>query len=112
MLAVPTAERGRAWRSTFTCGPRGGSIRRSGSERVFECSADRWGLVVRRDFRIEVGWGLRFPTLACVPEVNPRTTADPSTHHPQTERRLGPRSLRMTASIFVMNLWDRTLATK
>jgi hypothetical protein len=26
-----------------------------------------------------------------------RAAADPSTHHPQTEKRLGPRSLRMTA---------------
>ena len=26
-----------------------------------------------------------------------KTTADPSTHHPQAEERLGPRSLRMTA---------------
>src|SRR5271170_449840 len=25
--------------------------------------------------------------------------ADPSTHHPQTEERLGPRSLRMTARV-------------
>jgi hypothetical protein len=27
------------------------------------------------------------------------TKADPSTHHPQTEKRLGPRSLRMTVSV-------------
>jgi hypothetical protein len=27
-----------------------------------------------------------------------KTNAGPSTHHPQTEVRLGPRSLRMTAS--------------
>jgi len=30
-------------------------------------------------------------------------TADPSTHHPQTEKRLGPLSLRMTGHL---TLWD------
>ena len=32
-------------------------------------------------------------------EGHRRTTADPSTHHPQAEKRLGPRSLRMTAGL-------------
>ena len=30
-----------------------------------------------------------------------RAEADPSTHHPQTEKRLGPLSLRMTASLML-----------
>ena len=29
-----------------------------------------------------------------------KTEADSSTHHPQAEKRLGPRSLRMTASVW------------
>jgi len=31
--------------------------------------------------------------------------ADPSTHHPQTEKRLGPLSLRMTAT-FMLRISD------
>jgi hypothetical protein len=33
-----------------------------------------------------------------------KATADSSTHHPRTERRLGPRSLRMTPSLFIYQL--------
>jgi hypothetical protein len=35
------------------------------------------------------------------PKFVQETTADPSTHHPQTEKRLGPRSLRMTAFVLL-----------
>src|ERR1017187_4145712 len=33
-----------------------------------------------------------------------KTTADPSTHHPQAEKRLGPRSLRMTTLVLLRTL--------
>ncbi len=37
-----------------------------------------------------------------VPLRNSRTTkADSSTHHPRTEKRSGPRSLRMTAAVLL-----------
>jgi hypothetical protein len=35
------------------------------------------------------------------PDVLWKTTADPSTHHPQAEKRLGPRSLRMTTLVLL-----------
>ena len=50
-------------------------------------------------------WGRRIwdqisesvPGPVSTPEIHSKTTADPSTHHPQAEKRLEPRSLRMTA---------------
>jgi len=41
-------------------------------------------------------------------ENRKRANADPSTHHPQTEKRLGPLSLRMTGHFMLWTL-DRTL---
>jgi hypothetical protein len=42
-------------------------------------------------------------------KLDQKATADPSTHHPQTEERLGPLSLRMTASGVGMYFSVRTL---
>jgi hypothetical protein len=39
--------------------------------------------------------------------VERRTNADPSTHHPQTEKRLGPLSLRMTGLFMLRALEKR-----
>src|SRR5580704_7490550 len=40
------------------------------------------------------------------PKFGQETTADPSTHHPQTEKRLWPRSLRMTvATDLAKSMW-------
>ena len=37
-------------------------------------------------------------------------TADPSTHHPQTEKRLGPCSLRMTDPLLIRHLYMPSFA--
>ena len=39
-----------------------------------------------------------------VSRCNRKATADPSTHHPQTEERLGPLSLRMTGHFMLWTL--------
>jgi hypothetical protein len=51
--------------------------------------------IVRRGPRPCDGWGTRRFS-----RCERKATADPSLHHPQTERRLGPRALWMTVPLF------------
>ena len=63
-----------------------------------------WELVRETDYltvSVVASGSPTFRKLVCLVVCAPKATADPSTHHPQTEKRLGPLSLRMTASFGV-----------